>query len=154
MKFRKLFPLLLLITACQTIEQESEEQIVLKEMCSVVSSTGACPKLIIIPNYEGLAGTNGYAIVFGENAKIFIHNKDELAFIMAHELGHILNNMTNGPKAEYDADEAAVYLIKKTKYRCMAGHDILMRMETSFHRKGSPSFLLRALEIQKLCNEN
>jgi len=62
----------------------------------------------------------------------FVHNEDELAGVLAHEIAHtILKNEKNKFQSEFSADKLATYLIHHAGYHPHALKDVLLRVSTN-----------------------
>lgn len=97
-----------------------EVRTVYKRLCRV---NGACPKLYIVKNDEYLnaeASCDGVYMYTG--MMNFLENKDQLAVILGHELGHVHNRdcrWFHTYTKEYHADQYGANLMTRAKFnRC------------------------------------
>lgn len=93
---------------------------------------GRCPPVVIAED-PGLASTDGRTIRVSPALKRLVRSPDEMAFALAHELGHIVAqhgylHPNRGPALEYEADMLATQIVLAAGYRCLAGAELLDRI--------------------------
>jgi len=90
--------------------------------------------LIIVDTPMVNAWTNGSYIAITTGMLKFLHNNDEIAFVLGHELGHVLLGHTSlpddlGPQIhESNADKYGAYLAIRAGYDICAGKKVWDRM--------------------------
>ena len=90
------------------------------------------------------ASTNGKRIKISKGALRFVLNDDELAFVLAHELSHILfghdGAMRGNSKkeAELEADRLGIYIVARAGYSTEAAARLLPRLSETLPSLNEP----------------
>ena len=93
---------------------------------------------------EFLASTNGKRIKISGGTLRFVSNDDELAFVLAHELTHILSGHSgtmrgsSRKEAELEADRLGIYIVARAGYSVDTAAHLLSRLGESLPRLNEP----------------
>lgn len=105
---------------------------VIAKLCAMLA-VAYCPQVIESPKPDGktltmydsrLATINMWLGYIRIN-KDLTRNEHELAFVLGHELGHLMLRLER--HSEVDADVYSVRLIKRAGYDCIRGIEVLRR---------------------------
>ncbi len=100
---------------------------------------------------EFLASTNGKRIKISGGTLRFVSNDDELAFVLAHELTHILSGHSgtmrgsSRKEAELEADRLGIYIVARAGYSVDTALHLLSRLGESLPRLNEPHAAYRTL---------
>lgn len=106
---------------------------VIAKLCAMLA-VAYCPQVIESPKPDGktltmydsrLATINMWLGYIRIN-KDLTRNEHELAFVLGHELGHLM--LRHHPHNEEDADVFSSLLIRKAGFDCMNGAFVLLRL--------------------------
>lgn len=117
----------------------------MRDRLCLVSAVARCP-IIVYADTSGLASTDGLVIRISPLLERMLRGPDDFAFVIAHELGHIVArhgplHPGRGMDLEYEADALATQIVIAAGYRCMAGAELLTRLGA--HE--------RATRVRELC---
>ncbi len=93
---------------------------------------------------EFLASTDGKKIKISRGALRFVSDDDELAFVLAHELTHILSGHSGAMRgssrkeAELEADRLGIYIVARAGYSIETAARLLPRLGEALPRLNEP----------------
>jgi len=114
--------------------------------------------VVVISSGSTFASTNGRRIQIARGFVEFTHNDSELAFVIAHEMAHMLkghrpaSDIALGYAQEVEADHLGFQILARAGYDADAAIDLLRRMQVSGGAASDPrhpSFSARADILQK-----
>ena len=122
-------------------------------------TTSAGPELCGFPvkltdGNEFLASTNGKRIKISRGTLLFVSNDDELAFVLAHELTHILSGHSGAMRgssrkeAELEADRSGIYIVARAGYSEAAVARLLPRLADALPRLNEPHTSYHTLAVR------
>jgi Zn-dependent protease with chaperone function len=114
----------------------------------------SCPAVRFVGHFPTLAMTDGRAIYLSETIMLVVRDDADLAFLIGHEIGHIV--LGHGPatvhtarQRELAADIVGASLATAAGHRCEAGADLLERISLTANQ---PAFLrARAQRVREFC---
>lgn len=132
-------------------------EVVYHRLC--VANNG-CPNLRIIRSREiNSMATKGEIIIFTGMLK-FLDNRDQLALVLGHELGHVHNgdphNFWHTFNMEYHADQYGAYLASKAKFNRCKGVKYFNKTMKYFGDGTSVGHPMNSLRLQRVnydCNK-
>ncbi len=94
--------------------------------------------LVLKHTDEVNAETDGNQVIINSGLLLFVDNKEELALVLGHELGHIKAHGVGGKQAEYNADAYGASLIASGGYSACKGREFFRKM-AKYHGNESSS---------------
>ncbi len=112
-----------------------EAQIIFKQL---ETKAGINVPLVLVKTNEVNAATDGYKIKINTGMLRFLDNKEQLALVLGHEIGHIKTNGW-GKRWEFTADAYGAALASSVGYSACKGREFFRKMVKRFGNYPSTS---------------